>query len=301
MSFLQQIDKFVFYLQVEKNASPNTVTNYQADINSFLMFVQQQGVGEVIFAQITPILIRAYLAHLNRNHYAQRTIARRIASLRSLYKFLCRENITASNPFQFIQTPKIEKQPPQFLDVFEIAEVLSLPADSLLGKRDKALLELLYASGVKVTELVRLSITDVDLYAKWVLVRKNDVKERIIPIGCKAAEAVESYLQHSRELLFNRFQGAAHSYLFVNNQGGPLQDRSVRRIIDKYITEAALNKKVSPSTIRNTFAVHLLNNGADLYSIQEMLGHVNLSTTQSYTYVSRDRIKQIYKNTHPRA
>ncbi|HWR38864.1 MAG TPA: tyrosine recombinase XerC [Patescibacteria group bacterium] len=297
----QQVGRFMAYLQVEKNASPHTIGSYRADIGQFAVFVREQGVQEAIFMHVTPMLIRAYLARMNQTGYSRRTIARRIASLRSFFRFLCREEILLENPFVLIRTPKLEQKLPVFLDQPEMEGLLRLPADNLLGRRDRALLELLYATGVRVSELARLPLENVDLYNRYILVFGKGAKERIVPVGRTAVAALQLYIEAARPRLVAAYSGPRHQQLFVNSKGGPLSDRSIRRILDRYVEMLALAKNVTPHTIRHTFATHLLNNGADLRSVQEMLGHVNLSTTQLYTHVTKDRLAAIYKETHPRA
>jgi integrase/recombinase XerC len=294
------IQQFVFYLKVERNASQHTIDSYRADIDHFLDFAQTQCASEVLFTHITPIFIRAYLAHLKERAYARKTIARRIAALRSFFRHMCRENVIAANPFESIHTPKLEKKLPVFLDTLEMEELLSLPGKAPLGRRDSAILELLYASGLRVSELCGLHLQDIDLNTRFILVYGKGAKERIVPMGQFAAKTIEHYLLQVRPVLYAKSQ-ATHSHVFVNSRGGPLTDRSVRRILDAYVSQLAISKEVSPHTIRHTFATHLLNNGADLRSVQELLGHVNLSTTQLYTHVTKEKLKSVYKNAHPRA
>lgn len=295
------VQQFMRYLRVEKNASQHTVSNYQADIEKFIEFVELQGVGEVLFHRVTPMLIRAYLGHLKSKEYARRTIARKIASLRSFFRFLCRENVLEGSPFTAIHTLKLEKKLPVFLEETEVADLLALPSRHPLGRRDAAILELLYAAGLRVSELVDILVGDIDVDMRYVLVHGKGAKERIVPIGRNAAQAVRHYLQYVRPVLYAVYKGVPHATLFLNKNGGPLTDRSVRRLVDKYVTALALEKNVSPHTLRHTFATHLLNRGADLRSVQEMLGHVNLSTTQLYTHVTKDRLKAVYQQAHPRA
>ncbi|EGO63138.1 tyrosine recombinase XerC [Acetonema longum] len=295
------IQQYMLYLQVEKNASQHTVHSYRADIDHFILFVQQQGAGEALFSQIKPIHIRAYLVELNKDQYARRTVARKIACLRSFYRFLCRENYLTDNPFAGIHTPKLEKKLPVFLDAVEVKDMLELPGNDLLGRRDAALLETLYATGARVSELVGLGIGDLDLVNRFVLLFGKGAKERVVPIGRTAVRALEYYLTVIRPQLYSRHKGSVHQTLFLNRNGGPLTDRSVRRMIDKYVEILALKKHVTPHTIRHSFATHLLDNGADLRFVQELLGHVNLSTTQLYTHVTKERLKAVYRNAHPRA
>jgi integrase/recombinase XerC len=290
---------FFRYLKVQKNASPHTLTSYRADIEHFLAFAAAKlETDEVTLAAITPILIRAYLANLKDEDYARRTIARKMAAMRSFFRHLCRENAVAENPFQMVRTPKLEKRLPSFLDPAEITALLELPDKSSLGRRDAAILELLYATGMRVSELAGLAVRDVELGEGYALVYGKGSKERVVPVGRKALAAVKLYLDLARPRLL---AGVPHDTLFVNSRGGPLTDRSVRRVVDKYVVALALAKHVSPHTIRHTFATHLLNNGADLRSVQELLGHVNLSTTQLYTHVTKERVKSVYSQAHPRA
>ncbi|MBP2650201.1 MAG: xerC 2 [Firmicutes bacterium] len=300
-TYITQLEQFMRYLSVEKHASLHTVNNYRADIERFFMFAKEQGVDEVSFSQVSTILIRTYLAVLKEEKYARRTIARRIASLRSFFRFLCREEVIADNPFNYVHTPKLDKKLPVFMDIAEINALLELPDKTALGKRDAAILELLYATGIRVSELAGLSITDVDLASSFALIYGKGAKERVVPVGRKALSAVIEYLQSSRPRLRAAGTILPHDTLFVNKNGGPLTDRSVRRILKKYVDALAIKKNISPHTLRHTFATHLLNNGADLRTVQELLGHVNLSTTQLYTHVTKERIKSVYQGAHPRA
>lgn len=292
--------KFLTYLTVEKNSSLLTVSNYEKDINSFAEFLQNRFGDDFQWQQVGTLDIRAYLTELNQKQYARRTIARRISALRSFYKYLVRENFLQANPFTNIKTPKLEKKLPVFLEELEINELLKLPASEGLGLRDQAILELLYATGCRVSELVGLTLERIELSAQYVLLLGKGNKERIVPLGNTCCQAIKEYYV-LRQKLMHKYNVPTHSFVFVNSQGGVLTDRSVRRILDKYITELAVNKKVSPHTIRHTFATHLLDHGADLRAVQELLGHANLSTTQIYTHVTTERITSAYKKNHPRA
>lgn len=303
----QLLDQFMLYLKIEKNASQHTIHNYQRDILQFMDFVSRQGAEEALLIQITPVLIRSYLAYLKSEQYAKATIMRRIAALRSFFRFLCRESIISENVFTTIRTPKLEKKLPVFLDPDEISDLLSLPDNSPLGLRDRAVLEVLYATGARVSELAGINLQDIDFAGRTIIVSGKGAKERLVLIGRSAARILESYLASSRSKLcakpgeYGRQKEKIHQRLFVNNRGGPLTDRSIRRIVERYVEALAIAKHVTPHSIRHTFATHLLNNGADLRSVQELLGHVNLSTTQLYTHVSTERLKASYKKSHPRA
>lgn len=296
----RQIDDFLKYLEVEKNTSLLTIKSYAGDIALFLEFLHERK-GTFKWSDIKVLDIRAYLAKMNEADYARRTIARRISSLRSFYKFLVRENHVKINPFVKVRTPKLVKKLPVFLEELEINELLKLPGTDELGLRDQALLEILYATGCRVSELVGLTLERIDLGNQYVLLLGKGNKERIVPVGVPAVKAVEEYLNKSRNHLMQKFRVGEHNKLFVNYRGACLTDRSVRRILNKYIDLLALHKHVSPHVIRHTFATHLLEHGADLRAVQELLGHANLSTTQIYTHVTTERIVHVYDENHPRA
>lgn len=291
---------FLNYLDYEKNCSTLTLNSYKKDICLFAEFLQTRNGGDD-WCTVNVYDIRAYLVYLNQHNFAKRTIARRISSLRSFYRFLMREEWVDNNPFLKVKTPKLDKKLPVFLAETEISELLSLPAKDELGLRDQALLELLYATGCRVSELVGLTTVNVDLSNRFVLLWGKGNKERVVPMGHTAAEAVERYLNDVREQLISKYRVKNHDILFVNHRGTPLSARSVRRILDKYIGQLAMEKKVSPHSIRHTFATHLLDHGADLRAVQELLGHANLSTTQIYTHVTTERVAQVYNQAHPRA
>lgn len=293
------LEKFLNYLGVEKNCSPLTISNYRRDVYFFYDFLHQRYNGDVKWQSIGVLDIRAYLAMLNTEKYARRTIARRISSLRSFFKYMVRENIVEYNPFAKIKTPKLDKRLPVFLEEFEVNELLELPPKTLLGLRDQAVLEMLYATGCRVSELVGLTLERIDTGNRYALLLGKGNKERIVPLGHTCCRALEAYYDARAELMAK--YNASHDYVFVNSRGGVLTDRSVRRILDKYISQLALHKNVSPHTIRHTFATHLLDHGADLRAVQELLGHANLSTTQIYTHVTTERIASVYEKNHPRA
>ncbi len=294
------VDSYLKYLEVEKDCSKLTTLNYEKDITFFKDFIVQKK-SSVEWEKVTVLDIRSYLASLNNAHYARRTIARRISSMRSLYRYFLRENLVKNNPFSKVRTPKLDKKLPVFLEEFEINELLSLPAKDELGLRDQALLEVLYATGCRVSELVGLTLDHLDLASQYVILWGKGNKERLVPLGHPAVRALKKYLTNSRQQLMQKFKATVHQYVFVNRLGGVLTDRSVRRILQKYIAALALQKHVSPHTIRHTFATHLLEHGADLRAVQELLGHANLSTTQIYTHLTTERIAHVYDKSHPRA
>ena len=294
-------DKFYNYLSAEKNSSNLTVENYRKDILAFEQFMQSKAGEGFSWDQIQIIHIRSYLSFLNHENYARRTIARKISSLRSFYKFMLREEYIKQNPFTKIRTPKLEKRLPVFLEESEINSILNLPDTSPLGLRDQAVLELLYATGCRVSELVGLRLGDVELSGLFVHLLGKGNKERIVPIGTTCKKAFLRYYSQSRYPLMAKYHVNEHQHVFINSRGGVLTDRSVRRILDKYVKELALQKDVSPHTIRHTFATHLLEHGADLRAVQELLGHASLSTTQIYTHITNERINKVYQKNFPRA
>lgn len=295
-----QLTQYLEYIQGTKNVSHHTVNNYRRDIEQFLEFLRRLSAGDFMFKAVDVFLARRYLASLVSRDYSRKTVARHIAALRSFFRYLCRIQLIESNPFVGIRTPKLERRLPQFLDVPEMEDLLKLPPPTVLGRRDSALLELLYGAGVRVSELVGLSLRNLDLSEQYILVFGKGSKERLIPIGRMAVKAISSYLQESRPSL-QRKHAESTDALFLNHNGTPLSDRSVRRILDKYVTSLAVHKRVTPHTLRHSFATHLLDNGADLRSVQELLGHVSLKTTQVYTHISSERLLSVYRNAHPRA
>lgn len=295
------VKKFLNYLTVEKDDSPLTIINYEADICQFAQYMADK--GKVLeWSQISLLDIRGYLAAMHKEELARRTIARRISALRSFYRFLRREGVIKTNPFAKVRTPKLEKKLPVFLEEFEINLLLKMPdVTTLLGKRDRAILETLYSTGCRVSELVGLTLDRIDLGNRYVLLLGKGNKERLVPLGHPCVQAITHYLEECRRHLMKKYQVREHSILFINSRGTPLTARSVRRILDKYVEMTALQKHVSPHTIRHTFATHLLEHGADLRSVQELLGHASLSTTQIYTHVTAEHLTAEYEKHHPRA
>lgn len=294
-----QIDGFMHMLAAERNASGHTLQHYSADLQQYAAFLRQQGTADA--AAATAIQIRMFLAELNKQEYAKRTVARKLSALRSFYKYLVREGAMEASPLTYIRTPKQDKKLPQFLYVEEMQELLQLAAHADEGEplklRDQAILEALYASGMRVSELAGLKIGDLDLGLGVALVFGKGSKERYVPLGDYAVQAVQRYLQYARPALLRGDQAA----LFLNARGTALTDRSVRRVVDKYVQQLAERREVSPHTIRHSFATHMLEAGADLRTVQEFLGHANLSTTQIYTHVTKGHLQSVYNRAHPRA
>lgn len=294
------IDRFLRYQRVEKNASPHTIASYQRDILQFCGFICDDVAGAVK-QPVTRRTLRRYLGHLQAAGYARSSIARKLSSLRSFFRFLVREGVWSQNPLDSVDTPRRERLLPDFLYQDDCLRLLNAPdSNSVLGLRDRAILELLYATGIRVSELVGLSLHDVDYRQGYVLVLGKGGKERIVPVGRPACQAAERYLVESRVQLVQRGRPNETAF-FLNRDGGSLSDRSVRRIVDKYVKQVALETHVSPHTLRHTFATHMLDHGADLRSVQELLGHASVSTTQLYTHITKERLKTVYNKAHPRA
>ena len=289
-----EIDRFCQYLAVERNASPNTVEAYRRDLEQFAAFVRNDQESAVAVTAVGHLLIRRYLALLHKGQ-KKSTIGRKLAAIRSFFRYLLRQGVVAANPAELVSTPKREKRLPYHLNIDEVTTLVEAPAGSnLLPTRDRAILETLYSCGIRVSELTGLNVGGADLEGKTVRVLGKGGKERIVPLGSHAAHALEEYLTA-------RNSPSLETPLFLNARGGRLTRRSVARIIDRYILHLASMKKVSPHTLRHTFATHLLEGGADLRAIQELLGHASLSTTQKYTHVTIDRLLEVYDKAHPKA
>jgi len=282
------IDKFVTYLEIEKNSSNYTILNYKHDLEEFGAFLKETPLENVEY-----LTLRKYLAHLKSKNLKPRTLARKISCLRTFFRFLCREGYLKANPTALLLTPKLDKRLPEFLTEDEMLKLLNAPPkDSPFCLRDRAILETLYSTGMRVGELVGLNIEDVDFISGVVKVRGKGKKERLLPIGEKALSALREYVDKRKK---------QNKELLLNKNGTRLTDRGVRDIMEKYIRQTSSKENISPHTLRHSFATHLLNHGADLRSVQELLGHVNLSTTQIYTHLSTERLKNIYDKAHPRA
>jgi len=301
------IHQFIHYLSVEKNASPHTCRCYQRDLEGFEDFLKSSGMylslmGEVEIEKVDRIAIRKYLSFLHRKN-KKSSIARKISTLRSFFKYLVREQVIPSNPAKSVSTPKVEKTLPTTLTVDEAFRLMESPksiserpseGSKEKGLRDRAILELLYSSGLRVSELVGLNSDQLDLDLGIVRVMGKGRKERIVPVGMKAIEATKSYLEE-------RGMVKGDGPIFVNSLGGRLTARSVGRLVKKYTRDTGIFRKISPHSLRHTFATHLLDAGADIREIQEMLGHSSLSTTQRYTHVSMGKLMEVYDKAHPRS
>lgn len=325
------IDQFVNYLRFERHFSPYTARCYGADLRQYAEYLAADAddaaaqpkdgpptINAVV--NVTPgverrmrgadaMLIRGFLAHLDHFGYSPATTARKIATLRSFYKWMLKREIVEINPMLLIRTPKQTKRLPKAMSVEDVDKLLNMPDNrETLGARDRAILETLYSTGVRVSELVDINRSDLDESAQTLHIRGKGKKERIVPLGSHAMAAIRHYITLLEpDARFNTLRQHIASHpnepiaLFVNKNGGRLSSRSVRRKLDKYLNQAGLDPTISPHTLRHSFATHLLENGADLRSVQELLGHQSLSTTQIYTHMSNVRLRDAYNEAHPRA
>jgi integrase/recombinase XerD len=289
------IDRFTGYLRIEKGLSLNTLQAYGNDLLKLEGYLKQRGISPL---DASPGQMSAYIAFLSRK-IGKRSIARNISSIRTFFRFLVTEGIIASNPVRFLETPKLPRKLPEILSVDETSSLLEKPDSTTpLGLRDSALLELLYATGLRVSELLGLKPFHLHLEAGFLRTMGKGSKERAVPIGDKAIEAVKAYLTNGRPSLAGR---KGSPYLFLNNRGSGLSRQGFWKIIKRYGVEAGIRKDISPHKMRHSFASHLLEGGADLRSVQLMLGHADISTTQIYTHVARKHLSDVHKKHHPRS
>ncbi len=296
----EALDKYHNYLEVEKNYSIYTVQNYFKDIDDFKTFLAQEKYGDLLKIKSDNIA-RYYVSYLVTSGYSRKSIARKISSLRAFYRYLCVENIITKSYFDGVETPKIEKQLPKFLYQNEIEMMFNaIDTTTPIGIRDNALLELLYGSGLRVSEICSIMEKNLDFANEMIKVFGKGHKERYVPMNKRAIEALKKYIHVGRPALIHNVELDPPMVLFVNHHGGALTTRGVRVILDNIIDKTGELGHVYPHMIRHTFATHLLDGGADLRSVQAMLGHENLSTTQIYTHVSKEQIKESYMLNHPR-
>lgn len=289
---------FIEYLQIERNYSQYTIEHYQHDINEFFMFISEQCIESL--EEVKYHDVRIFLTKLYERKLARKSVARKISSLRSFFKFLVREKIVQENPFALASIPKLEKKLPEFFYEEELNELFNAcETETLLGKRNKALLELLYATGMRVSECSQIRLKDLDMHLSTVLVTGKGNKQRYIPFGSFAQDALNIYIQYGRNGL--QTKEAPNDYLFLNARGRPLTPRGIRHILNTLIEKSTLNGKIHPHMIRHSFATHLLANGADMRTVQELLGHAFLSSTQVYTHVTSEYLRKSYLSYHPRA
>lgn len=296
----RQIAQFLTYLRVERGASPHTLKGYREDLIAASDYFADENGGGPEPGSLTAVDLRGFLAALHEAGYAKTSIARKLASLRSFYRFGQREGWAASNPARALRNPRKGRTLPHFLTTDQIGQLLSAPAARApMGLRDRAILETMYSAGLRVSELVGLSDGDVDLPQGVLLVRGKGRRERLAPLGSFAARALQAWLPV--RTLAPRVPQGRESPLFTNRFGTRLTTRSVGRMLEKYLRQTGLDQRTSPHTLRHSFATHLLDRGADIRSVQELLGHKSLVTTQIYTHVSTANLRAAYEKAHPRA
>jgi len=283
------------HLERERNASPHTVRAYIDDLGQFIIHLRGELGREPRPRDVDVLLLRAFLARLHRDGLKKSSAARKLASLRTFFRYLCREGILEANPARALVSPRLERRIPAHLDEADVARLVAVVGDCDADVRARAILELLYATGIRCAELVGLDLPEVDLEARFVRVLGKGQKERLVPFGAPAEKALRAYLP-VRATCRPRTDA-----VFVNARGGRLTGRSVRSIVQRRVVQAAVSQRISPHGLRHSFATHLLERGADLRSIQELLGHARLSTTQKYTHLDTRHILEIYSKTHPRA
>ena len=289
--FTYYSERFLNYLAIEKNYSPYTIVNYRIDLTEFDRFLTSQGGRDI--KDIDYFVLRKFLGVLSEKNFNKRTLSRKISTLKSFFKFLMRESEVKSNPAVSLIYPRMDKNLPKYLTEEDVNRILSAHVgEGIWGLRDKAILEIFYSTGIRVAELVSLKKENVDLISGFIKVRGKGRKERLAPLGEPAIIALKKFLDLRTD---------ANQSIFTNQRGGSLTDRGVRDIIERYIRKSALALKVSPHTFRHSFATHLLNHGADLRSVQELLGHSSIATTQVYTHLTLDTLKAVYDKAHPRA
>jgi integrase/recombinase XerC len=298
------IEQFLEHLRYERNVSAHTLRNYESDLEQFTHFLAPDRKTKLPdVSEIDHLTIREWMASLHSDQKKKSSIARKLAALRTFFQFLVREGVLELNPAKLVSTPKLEKKLPKHLSIEEAIRFIESPdLETDLGKRDRAMLELMYATGVRVAELTTLNVADVDFQNQLIRVTGKRRKQRIVPFGDPAGEAIRNYLGVREKFLFNApVSKRDEDALFLNYQGTRITTRSVGRMVEKYIRICAGMHNISPHALRHSFATHLLDSGADLRDIQELLGHARLSTTQIYTHVSMEKLIEVYDKAHPKA
>lgn len=292
------VSDFLNYLHVEKNASPLTLKSYKGDLLQFVFFLQSREQEQF---DSDKLVLRHYLAYLFEKEYHRRSVARKLSAIRTFLKYLKRAGIITNEIWVNVATPKRPRNLPKFLYYPEILTLLSLPdLSTAAGYRDRAILELIYGTGIRISEAAGLTVDAIDFEERLIKVKGKGSRERIVPFGTKASQFLQGYLTHSRPVLINR-EHLEEKGLFLNHLGNWLSDRGIRWIFDKYIRKASLKEGISPHSLRHSFATHLLERGADLRVVQELLGHSSISSTQIYTHITKEQLQKVYRSAHPRA
>jgi integrase/recombinase XerC len=293
------LEQFRAHLEDEKGSSPHTVRNYLVDLVDYERYLVERMKSSLLAG--THAAIRGYLGTLSVDH-APSSRGRRLASIKSFYKYLVRQKLLSASPAKLVKSPKLPKSLPKVLPVDEVFAILEMPSlKTVLGLRDKAILEILYGGGLRISELCGLNLLDVDRGGRIIRVMGKGSKERLCPVNAQSIRALEAYLERRGELFAGQQEVKDPEAVFLNYRGGRLTPRSIGRHLDAYVVQCALQRKVSPHALRHSFATHLLGGGADIRSIQELLGHASLSTTQRYTHVSWEQLQAVYDAAHPRA
>lgn len=291
----EAIDEFIIYLKLERHVSENTIENYHSDINKYVSFLENTGIRN--YNEIRKVDITDFIKKLNNDGMCPRTIARKISSIHTFHKFLLKEKIAIVNPSDQVELPKLKKSLPKYLTIEEIFQLLDFTPENAFEFRNKTILELMYASGLRVSEICQLEVTDVNLEHGFVICTGKGNKERIVPINQYSINLLKEYLRDYRGQLI---KGYLDESLFLNNHGKQLSRVGLYKIIKSIAVKQELNKEISPHILRHSFASHLIENGADLRSVQEMLGHSDISTTQIYTHLNNKNLKKFYNEYHPR-
>ncbi|MFC1501193.1 tyrosine recombinase XerC [Elusimicrobiota bacterium] len=290
-----KIRNFLQYIKAERNYSANTVKAYRHDMYEFLKYLESTS-GKILIERVDRLKMREYFTFLQKQNLTRSSVVRKVAVLRSFYKYLAKDGVIKNTPFSYLSTPKPEKKIPAFLSEKEIHDLFSIPK---INSRDNTMLEFLYSGGLRIEELVGLNIGDIDMFSGLVKVFGKGSKERVVPIGDKSLEVLRTYIK-SREILLQNSKNGTDA-LFLNNRGERISTRGARKTLNKWFSVVGFRKKVSPHTLRHSFATHLLDRGCDLRSVQEMLGHKSIATTQRYTHVTAETLKKVYEKAHPRA
>lgn len=293
----KSVQEFLEYIINQKNYSENTSKNYEIDILEFKEYLNKESIN---YLDIDYDFIKGYLMELYNRKLSRNSVARKLSSLRSFYKYLFNNELIKTNPFKYVSTPKKEKKLPKYLGVEELELIFNTPnLVTPLGQRDKVILEVLYATGIRVSELVNIKVSDIDFYRKEIRVLGKGNKERIDPFGDYCLDAINLFLKDGREKILKRHHTDC-DHLIINEKGKQITTRGVEKIIDNIIKKSSIKRHVSPHMLRHSFATHLLNEGCDIRTVQELLGHESLESTQIYTHVSNERIRAVYLKCHPR-
>lgn len=290
------INEFLEYILKQRNYSPNTYKNYNIDIIEFEEYLIEEKTN---FKDVDYKFIKGYLMKLYDRKLSRNTIARKLSSLRSFYKYLFNNDVIKTNPFKYVSSPKKERKLPKYLGVSEIEEIFNVPdIKAPLGQRDKVILEVFYASGIRVGELVNIKISNIDFYKKEILILGKGNKERIVEFGDYALDAINNYINNGRKEILKK-SNKSNDYLILNSRGDKITTRGIEKIIDNIVKKVSIKKHISPHMLRHSFATHLLNEGCDILTVKELLGHESLETTQVYTHVSNERLREVYLKCHP--